>query len=96
MSDETTSTKATKWQRFNQADSWKVALVAVVVTWLGKGGIDKLADRFLHDSAPFEARIEVKVDQLIRAVEKCNRAVWVATGKQPPKESDDDGKAQGP
>lgn len=89
MTDETTGTpKATKWERFNTAPSWQVAVIAVVVTWLGKGGLDKLADRFLHDSAPFEARLEVKVDQLTRAVEKCNRAVWVATGKQPPKDED--------
>ena len=80
--------------RFRRTDSINVALIAVVVTWLGKGGFDKLADRFLHDSAPFEARVEVKIDQLIRAVEKCNRAVWVATGKQPPKE--DIEQAQGP
>lgn len=70
MTDETTGAKRSKWDRFNQADSWKVALVAVVVAWLGKGGFDTLVNRWLHDSGPFEARIEVKIDNLQKSVDQ--------------------------
>ena len=70
MSDETTGTKPSALDRFRQTDSIKVAIIAVVVAWLGKGGFDTLVNRWLHDSGPFEARIEVKIDNLQKSVDK--------------------------
>lgn len=57
-------------ERFKQANSWHVALVAVAVAWLGKGGCDRLADAFLHDSRSFEAVALSKLDALQKSVDQ--------------------------
>lgn len=60
----------TAWDKFNNAPSWKVALIAVAIAWLGKGGFDTLVNRWLHDSAPFEAVAIEKLDNLQKSVDK--------------------------
>lgn len=88
MSDETTGTphRRSMREQFNAAPSWQVALIAVAVAWLGKGGCDRLAESFLNDSRSFEA---VALEKLTNIEAKQDR-MWQIRG---PKQSE---QAQGP
>lgn len=70
MSEEITGGRRSAIDRFRQTDSIKVAIIAVVVAWLGKGGVDKLIDRVFPDDAAVLARLETKVDALKATMDK--------------------------